>query len=70
MFVELMTCLMFVLQGLYSVCGAHYLFILQGCIVFVELVPHRMFLAPAVNVGEMEGAINSTSVFFCLFFCL
>ena len=26
MFVELMTCLMFVLQGLNSVCGAHVLF--------------------------------------------
>ena len=39
-FVELMTCLMFVLQGLYSACGVHDLFddCLQGCIVFVELV--------------------------------
>ena len=26
MFVELLACLMFVLQGLYSVCGAHVLF--------------------------------------------
>ena len=26
--------------------------------------------APAVTVGEMEGAMDSTSVFFGLFFCL
>ena len=28
------------------------------------------FLAPAVTVGETEGAMNSASVCFCLFFCL
>ena len=28
------------------------------------------FLAPAVTVGETEGAMDSPSVFFCLFFCL
>ena len=28
------------------------------------------FLAPAVTVGETEGAMDSASVFFCLFFCL
>ena len=27
-------------------------------------------LAPAVTVGEMEGAMDSASVFFYLFFCL
>ena len=27
-------------------------------------------LAPAVTVGETEGAMDSTSVFFGLFFCL
>ena len=27
-------------------------------------------LAPAVTVGETEGAMDSTPVFFCLFFCL
>ena len=30
----------------------------------------NVFLAPAVTVGETEGAMDSTSVFFCLFFCL
>ena len=29
-----------------------------------------IFLAPAVTVGETEGAMDSTSVFFGLFFCL
>ena len=29
-----------------------------------------LFLAPAVTVGETEGAMDSTSVFFGLFFCL
>ena len=29
-----------------------------------------VFLAPAVTVGETEGAMDSTSVFFGLFFCL
>ena len=28
------------------------------------------FLAPAVTVGETKGAMDSTSVFFGLFFCL
>ena len=36
----------------------------RGCIVFVELVSYWMFLAPAVTVGETEGAMDSTSVFF------
>ena len=30
----------------------------------------RLFLAPAVTVGETEGAMDSASVFFHLFFCL
>ena len=30
----------------------------------------KLFLAPAVTVGETEGAMDSTSVFFCLFFYL
>ena len=29
-----------------------------------------LLLAPAVTVGETEGAMDSTSVFFGLFFCL
>ena len=29
-----------------------------------------LFLAPAVTVGETKGAMDSTSVFFGLFFCL
>ena len=29
-----------------------------------------MLLAPAVTVGETKGAMDSTSVFFGLFFCL
>ena len=29
-----------------------------------------LLLAPAVTVGETEGAMDSASVFFCLFFCL
>ena len=29
-----------------------------------------VFLAPAVTVGETKGAMDSTSVFFGLFFCL
>ena len=31
---------------------------------------YLIFLAPAVTVGETEGAMDSTSVFFGLFFCL
>ena len=34
------------------------------------IVKFPLFLAPAVTVGETEGAMDSTSVFFGLFFCL
>ena len=35
----------------------------------VKHVPYD-FLAPAVTVGDTEGAMDSTSFFFGLFFCL
>ena len=37
---------------------------------FSRQLPEIVFLAPAVTVGETKGAMDSTSVFFCLFFCL
>ena len=48
MFVELMTCLMFVLQGLYSVCGAHallYVCFYRGCIVSMDPMTCLMFIS-------------------------
>ena len=39
-------------------------------VVQVILIDEFCLLAPAVTVGETEGAMDSTSVFFCLFFCL
>ena len=44
--------------------------LLMTIIGTVLLITSTVFLAPAVTVGETEGAMDSTFVFFCLFFCL
>ena len=37
-------------------------------VLAMDLVLKKLLLAPAVTVGETEGAMDSA--FFCLFFCL
>ena len=39
-------------------------------ILLISISSRVALLAPAVTVGETEGAMDSTSVFFCLFFSL
>ena len=40
------------------------------CLEQIKIAAYQPLLAPAVTVSETEGAMDSASVFSCLFFCL